>query len=275
MSFDASSAGALDYFPCRYGQARILLRGPWQAVPADYVAALGGAGTYGRFVPEPWPARLEQACGLRVLNMGVPQAGPDAFLADQGLIQLARGARLRFLQLPGAINLTNRFYSVHPRRNDRFLRPSPLLSRLYPDLDFTAYSFTRHLIGALAAGGPDRFSEVAQALSEAWLDRMGALLQALSEPTVLVWFADRAPPPPGQVPQLVRGAPPLVDRGMIQALRPQVAGILNLVHADVRGSIDGKVFGPMEAAAAMELPGPAAHQAMADALAPWVRSYAA
>lgn len=271
MTYDASGAGALDYFPCRYGTSRLVFRGPWRALKPGYVAALGGSATYGRFVAEPWPALLERGSGRMVLNLGVPQAGPDAWLNDPDILRLAAGARLRVLQVPGAVNLSNRFYSVHPRRNDRFLGASPALRRLYPEVDFTDFAFTRHLIRVLASHGPERFAEVAQALSLAWLDRMGTLIAALSGPSVLVWFADSAPPLPGQRLALVQGIPALVDRAMLLALRPHVAGIVEVVAPDFQGTTDGKVFGPLDLTAALALPGPVAHQAVADALQPWMR----
>ncbi len=271
MSYDASGAGALDYFPCRYGQSRLVFRGPWRPVQPGYAVALGGSATYGRFVAEPWPARLERAAGRMVLNLGVPQAGPDAWLNDPDLLRLGAGARVRFLQVPGAVNLSNRFYTVHPRRNDRFLRASPLLRRLYPEVDFTDFAFTRHLVRVLAAQGADRFAELAQGLSAAWLERMGALLSALGGPTVLVWFAPDPPPLPGQPLALAPGMPPLVDRRMLQALRPHAASLIEVASPDCHGTTEGKVFAPLDVTAALAVPGPAAHQAIADALRPWMR----
>lgn len=271
MTCEVPGAGALDYFPCRYGAARLVFRGPWRAVRPGYSVALGGAATYGRFVARPWPQLLEQASGQMVLNLGVPQAGPDAWLAEPELLDLAARARLRFLAVPGAVNLSNRFYTVHPRRNDRFLRASPLLQRLYPEIDFTDFAFTRHLVRVLASHGAPRFAELAQGLSQAWLDRMGQLMAALKGPTVLVWFADRPPPLPDDPPDLAQGAPLLVDRMMLTALRPHLAGLVELVHPACAGSTEGKSFAPFEAPAAAALPGPAAHQALADALLPWLR----
>lgn len=271
MTCEIPGAGALDYFPCRYGQSRLVFRGPWREARGAYCVAIGGSATYGRFVANPWPALLEQASGRMVLNMGVPQAGPDAWLADAEALRLAARAQVRFLAVPGAVNLTNRFYTVHPRRNDRFLRASPLLRRLYPEVDFTDYAFTRHMIRALSVFGPQRFAELAQGVSQAWLDRMGQLLSLLGAPTVLVWFADRPPPLPGERLQLVQGVPPLVDRMMLNALRPHVAGLVEVVHEGFTGTTEGKSFAPMEEPAALALPGPEAHRAVADALMPWMR----
>ncbi|WP_028030054.1 DUF6473 family protein [Gemmobacter nectariphilus] len=270
MTYEVPGAGALDYFPCRYGQSRLVFRGPWRDPAAATAVALGAEETYGRFVARPWPERLEQASGQMVLNMGVPSAGPDAWLHEPALLRIAAGARLRIVQVPGAVNLSNPLYSVHPRRNDRFLSASPRLQRLYPEIDFMDFAFTRHMIRALAARGAHRFAEVAQVLGETWLDRMGAVLEALGPRTVLLWFADRRAPLPGERLRLAPGAPLLVDTMMLQALRPRVAGLVEVVERDFFGSSEGKEFGPLEEAAARALPGADAHEAAARALLRWV-----
>lgn len=270
MTYEVPGAGALDYFPCRYGQSRLVFRGPWRAARAPYAVALGGEETYGRFVAAPWPQRLEEGTGRMVLNLGVPHAGPDAWLHDTDLLRLAGGADLRILQVPGAVNLSNPLYTVHPRRNDRFLRASPRLQRLFPEVDFMDFAFTRHMIRALAARGSQRFAEVAQVLAEAWLDRMGALMEALGGRTVLLWFADRAPPAPGDRLRLAPGAPLLVDMTMLQAVRPRAAGLVEVQSPRFTGNTQGMDFGPLEEAAARTLPGPEGHEAVAQALVPWL-----
>jgi Domain of unknown function (DUF6473) len=269
MACETQGAGAPDYFPCRYGQSRLMFRGPWRAACAGHAVALGGSLTYGRYVARPWPALLEEATGRMVLNLGVPHAGPDAWLNDPDLLRMAAAADLRILQVPGAVNLSNRFYTVHPRRNDRFLRASPALRRLYPDVDFTEFAFTRHMLRALASRGANRFGAVAAALADAWLDRMGLVLAALRGPTVLVWIADRTPDVSGACwPGLSDGAPMLVDARMLAALRPQVAGLVEVVVPEWADGIEGKLFPALEEPAARVTPGPRVHRAVADAMGP-------
>jgi predicted Zn-dependent protease len=64
-------------------------------------------------------------------------AGLDAFLHAPQVLALAGAARVTVVQAMGAQALSNRYYRVHPRRNDRFLGPSPALSALFREVDFT------------------------------------------------------------------------------------------------------------------------------------------
>ena len=270
MTYEMPGAGALDYFPCRYGQSRLVFRGPWRAARAPYAVAIGGEETYGRFVAAPWPQQLERATGRMVLNLGVPHAGPDAWLNEPDLLRMAKAAEMRILQVPGAVNLSNPLYTVHPRRNDRFLCASPRLQRMYPEVDFMDFAFTRHMIRALAARGAQRFAEVAKVLGDAWLGRMTELLEALGPGTLLLWLGERGPPLPGERLQLTPGAPLLVDRMMVQAVRPRVLGLVEVALPEFIGDTEGMEFGPMEELAARALPGPAAHRRVAQALVPWL-----
>lgn len=265
MAYESAGDGALDYFPCRYGGARVLFRGPARDLRQPYLAALGGTETYGKFVARPWPARAEAALGLPVVNLGCPNAGPDVLLAEPEVTAIARGARLSIVQVVGAANLSNRYYTVHPRRNDRFLQATPALQALVPGMDFTEVAFTRHLLLALAAA-PDALARVAEELQRIWICRMTELLQRIEGRALLLWLADRPPPPPGPVD--LTADPLLVDTAMLAALRPHCRGLVSAVYpAAARGGA-GMVCTPIEAPAAAELPGPAAHALAAEALLP-------
>lgn len=275
MTYDSPGAGALDYFPCRYGRSRLLFRGPWRPPAARYCAALGGTATYGRFVAHPWPQLLERGSGRMVLNMGVPHAGPDVWLHDPETLALARRAELRILQVPGAVNLSNAFYTVHPRRNDRFLAASPRLRQLYPEVDFTDFAFTRHMIRALAERGTPRFAEVVQVLRACWSERMAALLAALDAPVVLLWCGDRPAPPPEAVAQIAGSAPLLVDMAMLQGLARRASDLVEVISPEFLGDLVGKSCGAFDIAAARLVPGPASHVAIARALRPALARLAA
>lgn len=136
------------------------------------------------------PARLAGSLGRRVLDrLLAPSAqveGVDLHLADTTLGERAALASGFVLVLPPVGNLTNPFFRVHPRRNDRFVAARPPLKALFPEVDFTAFAFTGHVLGTLAAVCPERFSLVRQELEAAWRLRMRLLLLHLPSKGVLI-----------------------------------------------------------------------------------------
>ena len=115
MVFERMGRTPLDYKPVRYGTCKLTFRGPLRDLSGGYVACLGGTETHGKFLDRPWPERLEADLGLPCVNFGLPNAGPDVFLRDDGLLDLARAASAVVLQVPCAMNLSNPYYDVHPR----------------------------------------------------------------------------------------------------------------------------------------------------------------
>lgn len=268
MVYAFPGAGALDYFACHYGTSRLLFRGPQRPTDGDFIACLGGTETYGKYIPLPFATLLEGSLGVPVVNMGCANAGPDVYLAEEGVTELAARACAVVVQICGAQNLTNRYYAVHPRRNDRFLGATALLRSLFRDIDFTEFSFTRHMLTSLQAASPDRFEVVAEELRAAWVARMRLLLSRLPGPVVLLWMADGPPPPPTRRADLGH-APLLVDAEMVAALKPHASLILEALPSDeARASgTEGMAFGPLEGPAAAHLPGPRHHAEAARRLA--------
>ncbi|MBL4918418.1 DUF6473 family protein [Szabonella alba] len=271
MAFAFAGASALDYFPCSYGGSRLIFRGPKRALAAPYVAVLGGTETYGKFVASPFPAILEHKTGRHVVNLGCLNAGPDVFLQDATVLDLAAQAGLTILQITGAANLSNRFYDVHPRRNDRFLRASPWLRTLYREVDFTEFHFTRHMLHRLHDVSVDRFDLVVTELRAAWIVRMQALLDRLPGPVLLLWMAGHAPGPQDAPLDLARD-PLLVDAAMLAALGPAARNGLQVVYSEAarREGVENLYFSGLERPAAEEVPGTLAHREVAEALIPVV-----
>lgn len=268
MAFAYSGDGSLDYFPCHYGGSRLVFRGPQQRLETPFCVALGGTPTYGKFVARPFPALVQEMSDRRVINLGCMNAGPDVYLNDPDILQIAAGADLTVLQLCGALNLNNRFYVVHPRRNDRFLRASAWLQSLYRDVDFTEFHFTRHMVQTLQSVSADRFEVVVAELREAWVARMKHLLSQIRSPTLLLWMADHAPDPDGAAPD-VFADPALVNAAMIARVRPDALAYLEVVispEAQTEG-LSGKAFSPLDRQAAQGVPGPMAHHEVARAIA--------
>jgi hypothetical protein len=253
MSFMRQGVAPPEAAGCRYGTSRLVFRAPRRSLSGAYVAALGGTRTFGKGVERPWPSELETALGLPVVNLGAVGAGVDAALGDETVIEACAGAAVTVLQVTGAQALSNAYFRVHPRRNDRFLCATEALRRLYPEVDFCDYSFVRHLLCDLHACDPRRFAVLAKALRAAWSERMAALIDRIGGPVVLLWLADHAPET-GCNPRPGSGIG-LVTPQMIAALAPAVKGYVEVVAAPARAS------GPPA-----DLPGPDAHEAAAGAL---------
>ena len=267
MVYQNLGRGALDYYPCRYGKSKLLLRGPKRKLDGPYVAVLGGTETYGKFVARPFPQQIEEMLDHRVVNFGCVNAGIDVFVNDRTILEAASKAAVTVVQLTGAQNLSNRFYAVHPRRNDRFLRASNLLKTIYRDVDFTEFSFTRHLLTSLHRVSPDRFAMVEQELKEAWVARMKTLISKIDGKIVLLWMADHAPA--GSESSSIQGSDPLFVGGeMINELRPFVTGVaeVHVTQAEIEAGREGMVYSELEEPAARAMLGTVAHARAADSL---------
>ncbi len=267
MAFERMGRQPLDYKPVRYGASKLLFRGPQQVLTKDYVACLGGTETYGKYIDRPYPDLLERQLGLPCVNFGWANAGVDAFLKDDGLIELAQHAQAVVLQIPCAMNLSNPFYQVHPRRNDRFLQATERMRRLYPEVDFTEFHFTRHMMARLNQIAPERFSVLQDSLQETWVERMQLLLDRIERPVVLLWFAGHSPGR-GDGPADIANDPAFVSRSMLNVIAARAACVVEVVisRAAREQGTRGMRFAPMEETIAADLPGPLAHSQVSKAL---------
>ena len=269
MTYENLGPPALDYFPCRYGNSKLLFRGPRRRLQGDYVAFLGGAETYGKFTELPFPMLVEHETGVRSVNLGCVNVGIDAYATDKSLIDICAKARVTVIQVMGAQNMSNRYYAVHPRRNDRFLRASTLLQTIYGEIDFTEFSFTRHMLKALAKAAPTKFSLVVQELKDSWVARMQTLIEQIEGKVVLLWLADHAPV--GDRGLDAGDAEPLfIDKSMIAKLSSIVPDVVEIIAEpqERRDGLEEMAFGPLEQPAAEEMLGPVVHRRAAAALAP-------
>lgn len=261
MAYVYPGGGALDYAPCRYGASRVVFRGPAKSLEGRYVAVLGGTETYGKFVPEPFPALVEVEAGIPVVNLGAVNAGLDVYLNDPDILDIARAAKAVVLQVVGAHNLSNRFYKVHRRRNDRFLGANPALRSLFPEVDFTEFSFTRHMLQSLHKLSPERFEHVAEELRLTWQARMQRLIREIGCEVVLLWFSPNRPPRADRPTDLTR-EPLLITADMLARLRPSVRAVVEVLSnsAALIEAEGGLSFTALEEPAARGVPGLAAHR---------------
>lgn len=275
MKHDEIDGAGLHYAPCRYGLSRIFFRGPKRRLDKPYVAFIGGTETFGKFIDRPLPALVERDLGQTCVNLGCVNGGVDAFVNDPTIMASCNDAAVTVVQVMGANYLSNRFYSVHPRRNDRFLRASTVMQAIFSDVDFADFTFTRHMLTALYAKSPERFDIVVSELRQAWVARMRNMLNQIGPRSLLLWFSRE---PLSDVPWDERpgklGVDPLfVTAAMIDQLRPQVLGVVDAMPSPqaLGMGTKGMYFSSAQAKAASEMLGTACHQEAATKLVPILR----
>lgn len=267
MSFELPGANTLDEQICRYAGSKLQFRGPCANLDDPYLAFLGSSETYGKFVREPFTDLVDRRLRRTCVNLGCVNAGLDTILNDSGLMRIAAGADMTVIQVPGAQDLTNRFYRVHPRRNDRFLEPTPMLTALYGEVDFTEFHFNKHMLSTLHRVSPGRFTAVRDELRRIWLARMRQLIRALGGRVLLLWlpYADGS----GADSHPLGADPLLVTRTLLDRLVPDARGVLEVPvkPAGATCETDKMVFGPLQAPLAEHLIGPGMHRQIADRVA--------
>lgn len=265
----------ISYAPCRYGSSRMLFRGPRKRLDKPYIAFLGGTETYGKFIEKPFPTLVETAMRQTCVNFGCVNGGIDAFVKDGTVMDICHNAELTVVQIMGANLLSNRFYSVHPRRNDRVLRASTVLEAIFHEVDFSEFSFTRHMLQTLFHRSTERFETVVNELREAWLARMRSLLDQIGDNVILLWFSENDPTNNhwASVEGHLQMDPLFITRDMIDQLRPMIKDMVVVkpsAEARIRGT-HGMIYPRSQERAAREMMGVDCHKEAAMALIPKLR----
>ncbi len=273
MAYEYLGTGELDYSPCRYGNSKLMFRGPKRPITGHYNVAIGGSETFGKYVEDPFPQLLENLSGQRVINLGCMYASADAFANDNTILEICKAAQVTIIQLSGAQNMSNRFYRVHPRRNDRFLGGTDLLRSIYPELDFSGIHFTGHLISMLSKNSTKRFELVRDNLQAEWVARMQALLGIIGGKIVLLWLADH--PPSDEINASRADMEPMfLNRQMIDQLSGYADTVEVIITQDeIDAGHDRMIFSQLEQPASRQMLGPIAHQEAARQLYPVLAEY--
>ncbi len=208
----------LGYHPCRYGASKILFRGPPRRLRGDYVTFVGGSDTFGPMIAHPYPDMLEDDLGVSAINLGCRSAGIDLFNSSPALLDICSMSCATVVQVLGAANMSNRFYTVDPRHNERFVRASKTLKSLYPEVEFARFTTTAELLLHLAQIGPERLHKVRYELQTAWVARMRTMLGRIEGPKILLWLADHIPFSTATGGTICRD-PLFVDRAMLNAVK--------------------------------------------------------
>jgi hypothetical protein len=253
----------------------MLFRGPRKRLDQPYLAFIGGTETYGKFIEKPFPTLVEKNMRQTCVNFGCVNGGIDAFVNDTTVMDVCYRADMTILQVMGANLLSNRFFSVHPRRNDRFLRASTVLEAIYHDVDFSEFSFTRHMLSALHAKSTDRFETVVKELREAWLARMRRMIEQIGENVILFWLSEHVPSDAhwATTPHQMQVDPLFITQSMLEELRPLVKDIVvsrPSRDALMRGT-NGMIYPISQQRAAHEMLGVDCHKEAANDLIPKIR----
>ena len=265
----------LSYSPCRYGESRMLFRGPRKRLDRPYLAFLGSTATYGKFIKKPFPTLIEKAMRQTCVNLGCVNGGIDVIMGDQVVLDICKNADMTVIQIMGAHAQSNRFYSVHPRRNDRFLGASTVMQAIFHDVDFSDCAYTRHMLSKLHATSVERFETVVAELREAWSARMRTLIETIGENVILLWMSDTpmSDQPWSLHPAQLQADPLFINKEMVEGLRPLVRDIVAVTpsSAALAEGARGMFFPPSQQQAAVEMLNPACHREAAQELIPALR----
>lgn len=264
MKYEKMASDALNYKLVTYGDSRLLFRGPAVNMDQPYFAFLGGIETFGKFLQSPFPNLVSAAKDRQCLNLGCAHAGPDVYLKNRDLTALCNKAEQVFIQIPSAHVVKNRFFKVHPRRNDRLITATVLLRSLYHDVDFTEFNFTRHMLRRLHSVSPSRFDIILNELQSNWLGQMADLLKSIKRPKTVIWFARHSP---DHVVELDFSHDPLfVNRAMVDDVSWFATHFLEIPYRPAtKGFKDrGLIYAPHETPMTDHVMGQAAHMSAAD-----------
>lgn len=253
MSYASGNASQTDVEFCKYGTSRLSVRGPERKLNQPYLAFLGSTEVYGRFIDTPFPEDVETQLGMPCVNIAAVNGGLDSYFFDPTLRDMAASADVTVLQVMGAQNLSNDFYKVHPRRNDRFLAAHPRLLALYPEIDFTEFHFNRHLLTQLEEFASERFAVLQEHLQQTWVARMEELIAGFEGEVVLLWLRYNLNLEGGFTQE-----PVLVTADMIEQLTPDVTDVIELdvATAGEADDIAGMVVEQSQMQAAQLMIGP-------------------
>lgn len=275
--YEKPDQALIDYDSYKWGRLEQLYRGPRPELSKPYLACLGGAQTFGRYVKTPFPALLEASLKRPVANFGTANAGPGFFLRDAAVIEAASKADLCVLQVMSARSLSNRLFKVKLSRNAQIEAVSKALEELFPHVDFETFNYAHNMLNQISDNDPESFLAVETEMKAAWVARTRSLLQSIQTRRVLFWFSERhpdnAPPVTAEQPELKY--PQFVDQGMIDAVAPLADTIVYCVtSAGMPQSLlkDGETvlqtpFG-MPVSENRYYPTPEMHEAAAEALKP-------
>lgn len=188
------------------------VRGPVIDRRRPYMVCLGAAQTFGRFVHDPFPARLSSELGIAVQNLGIGGAGASLF-GEPAVLEFLNGAKVVVVQALSGRSMPNSMF----KNPDGNVDGHRVLAGGALSVDSVRL---RDIVNELIC--ERRFDELRRIVAEsqdAWVRETSRLLRAIRVPTVLLWFSTRSPdhdPDWRSVHGVFGEFPQLVTRSMVE-----------------------------------------------------------
>ncbi len=181
------NVGEVDLY--RFGRSNQVFRGPKPSLKKPYIAFIGGSEPFGKFVSVPFPKLVQRGINQACVNWGTPGAGPGFFLKDPIILEACSNSSVCVIQVMDAAPLSNRMYSVFPRRNMRLRGVSDVLKALYPQINFDNFKYVRGMLRKLKDADSKAYDVVVAEQRSAWIARMLELLEDIETQKILLWLA--------------------------------------------------------------------------------------
>jgi hypothetical protein len=225
---------------CITGEA---FRGPLPNFDEPFVACIGGAQTFGRFVHTPFTQLLQNELGIPVANLGLGGAGPRYALRPDVLAILNR-ARLVVVQYFSGRSASCSLFdnSAGGRNSGRFLPTNQHMSyeRFFKEME--------------ARGEPELMQRIVEETRADYAHTMREIARAIRPPKLALWISRR---PPAYEPQWVERYgwmnffPQLLDHTVTAASAPSFDAYVECVSKrglpqklwPATAAIDGAILG--------------------------------
>jgi hypothetical protein len=210
LEYQSRDAHIIDYEIYQLPGINCGFRGP--PISTDqYVACVGAAQTFGRFVQTPFPRLISRALGIDALNLGRGGAGPTFPLSNPRLLEYINRARVVIVQVLSGRSQSNSLFKT--------VRHGMLGINQLDGREITANEFYTWLMGQDAQLARKIVAET----RENYVLAMTQLLDAIKAPKILFWLSVRTPEYPEHLGlpiwRLWGEFPHLVNRPMLELLR--------------------------------------------------------
>ena len=180
---DLDRAGEVDYELCKLealGEREF--RGPPVDLGRPFIAFVGAAQTFGRFVSKPFPTLLGESLGAPVLNLGVGGAGPAFFDRPRYLDILNRAEAVVFQVMSGRSASCSLFNNAGSGglTGTTPLAPGPIRAEAF--LALAAEKLSRR-----------EFETTIAEMRADYVARFLGLLAKVKAPRILLWLSKRRP----------------------------------------------------------------------------------